>query len=343
MMSQAYNPFRVPRDAFSDIKGIRTFLILGDHPRSIPKVSILIPTYCRPELLREALISALHQKEVEDYEVIVLDNDPTPNLATEAVIRQHLCPRLTYYRNEKNIGMTGNWNRCIELARGEWISFLHDDDYLSPMWLQRMLRHLPPNADMMASHVRVGSQSYSLNSFDQTTDKSLEPGHVDGKRLILGNISPAPGLLIRKVSILNLRGFDDGYYPCADYDLYSRLTVRGKVWIYPEVLSYYRTSDSETYKGNTLVKMISTSVWMKQGLLSLYPSWVAILYYVDSLREWSRVARAHGVEMDMEGVLNGIAIGLGRVQFLGRGFSFLVRLISKLDLLYPSNGNPKQL
>ena len=46
--------------------------------------------------------------------------------------------RISYYKNKENLGMFGNWNRCLELARGEWVCILHSDDKIMPNYIEEM-------------------------------------------------------------------------------------------------------------------------------------------------------------------------------------------------------------
>jgi glycosyltransferase involved in cell wall biosynthesis len=52
--------------------------------------------------------------------------------------------RVRVVRNPRNLGLADNWNRCVELARGPWIKFLFQDDYLAPTCLAVMLAHAGP-------------------------------------------------------------------------------------------------------------------------------------------------------------------------------------------------------
>lgn len=96
-------------------------------------------------MLEEALLSAINQNSVNfDYEIIVVDNEPYKNGGTETsnlMEKYKDIPNFIYYRNEENLGMFGNWNRCIELARGEWVTLLHDDDLLIPNYLKMFIKY----------------------------------------------------------------------------------------------------------------------------------------------------------------------------------------------------------
>ena len=92
----------------------------------VPKVSILIPTYNYAHCLDEAMESVLSQT-FSDYEVIVIDDGSTDN--TDEVMQKYASdPRVAYYKNPVNLGLVGNWNKCLSYATGKYIKFLCADD-----------------------------------------------------------------------------------------------------------------------------------------------------------------------------------------------------------------------
>src|SRR5262245_47369265 len=84
--------------------------LMSDTEVTQSKVTIVIPTFNRSELLRTSLGSVLSQDH-SDFRVIVLDNASSD--ATEAVVQSFASLRVTYIRNERNIGMTANLNRAF--------------------------------------------------------------------------------------------------------------------------------------------------------------------------------------------------------------------------------------
>jgi glycosyltransferase involved in cell wall biosynthesis len=110
---------------------------LDDH--LLPKISIVIPTYRRPELLYRAVQSALNQT-FRDIEVIVVID------GTEPETRSHLLaladPRLRVLENGQNQGSTITRNRGVTAARAQWIAFLDDDDEWLPTKLERQFEVL---------------------------------------------------------------------------------------------------------------------------------------------------------------------------------------------------------
>jgi glycosyltransferase involved in cell wall biosynthesis len=101
-------------------------------------ISVCVPCYNGGRYLRSAIVSILEQR-LADFEVVVVDDastDDTIGLAQELAAMDD---RIRVYSNATNIGLVGNWNRCLELARGEWIKFVFQDDFLGPDCLGSML------------------------------------------------------------------------------------------------------------------------------------------------------------------------------------------------------------
>ena len=56
----------------------------------------------------------------QNFELIIVDNNSNDN--TEEVVSKYLVdPRITFHRNPRNLGLVGNWNKCVEYAKGRTI------------------------------------------------------------------------------------------------------------------------------------------------------------------------------------------------------------------------------
>jgi glycosyltransferase involved in cell wall biosynthesis len=109
---------------------------------SRPKVSVCIPTYNYAWCLGAAIESVIAQS-FQDWELVICDDSSTDN--TEAVIALYqalLGARLRFYRNERRLGLPGNFNRVTELAEGEYIKPLCADDVLHPHALEQLVQAL---------------------------------------------------------------------------------------------------------------------------------------------------------------------------------------------------------
>ena len=99
----------------------------------MPKVSVVIPTYNRPEFLGAAISSVLNQT-FQDWELLVVD-DASEN-DTEEVVDGFGDHRLRWFRHEKRIGGSAARNTGIVNSVGAYVAFLDDDDE----WLPDKLR-----------------------------------------------------------------------------------------------------------------------------------------------------------------------------------------------------------
>jgi glycosyltransferase involved in cell wall biosynthesis len=247
---------------------IESKLIFGDFKyNESPLVSIVIPTYKRPNLLKEAIDSALNQKGFNNYEVIVVDNEvinsTEKKTETEKLLFSYENSKIFYYKNEENIGMTGNWNRCIELARGELITILHDDDILYSNFLKEMMSNFNNTMDLLVSNVEFGLNYKSKNQY-LNLNKKLK--RIKIGNLIAGTISPAPGIIFRKNIALEIGGFKKEMYPCADYDFWSRFCLEYKGYFLNKKLAFYRMLDSESLKVSTRINIVKKAYMIKKNI-----------------------------------------------------------------------------
>lgn len=161
---------------------------------SVPKLSICIPTYNRAHLLESALLSLEPQiLRVEGrVEVIVCDNhsqDETPEVVRDAQGRWPF----RYYRNKENLGAARNAVRLItELAEGEFLWMLGDDDIVRPDGVARVLSVLEQYPEIDYVFVNTSPRPASIrNAFNRpvtgldfpdllpTKGKQLEDRHVE--------------------------------------------------------------------------------------------------------------------------------------------------------------------
>ncbi len=100
-----------------------------------PAVSVLMPAYRAEAYVDEAVRSVLAQT-FDDWEIVAVD-DASPDRSGEILAGWAARdPRIRFFRNDQNLGMTGNWNRCLAEARGELVLKLDADDVLRPKTLE---------------------------------------------------------------------------------------------------------------------------------------------------------------------------------------------------------------
>ncbi len=197
-----------------------------------PTVSVLIPTYNRAGLLKQAIDSVLAQT-FGDFEVVISDNastDDTPELVTSYSDR-----RIVYFRNSRNIGWHGNMNRCLMSARGSYLTFLPDDDLMMPENLERkvdILRRYPrvglvhSRFHMVDGEGRMLRENTNWGHGPERSSDAVESGHAFLKRMLTGFCEVnLPTAMFRKAAYDRLGGFTDKLSHADDFEYWMRIAV----------------------------------------------------------------------------------------------------------------------
>lgn len=265
-------------DNFKKTKSIESILLYG-NPKKIPSplFTILIPTYKRTELLKEALHSAIKQWHVSFYwNIIVLDNEEysgKPN-ENEQMIKELDNGRVLYYRNTKHLDPGDNFNRGFKLSSAEWIMMLHDDDILIDNALDKMNKHI--NHLYSKGCKKIGAictSSYQfkydpnnpqlhLPELNYIKNRILsEPEYYTIRRIThhnvlfdthIGGSVPTNGATFNRLAVINTGGFNVDYGISSDLILLYNLEIRYSVFYAHSIFGFYR------WGTNTMVKKEST-------------------------------------------------------------------------------------
>lgn len=129
---------------------------------SRPFFTILVPTRNRAHLLRHALRCAFAQT-FDDFEVIVSDNDSSDK--TPLTVKEFDHPKLRYVRTPKSMNMPDHWEWAVEHARGQYITFLCDDDAISPIALATAAETIQQYKSKLL--MMGGTAYFGANSIDE--------------------------------------------------------------------------------------------------------------------------------------------------------------------------------
>ena len=223
-------------------------------------VTIAIPTYKRDEMLVDAIKSALNQNTNISYNILVVDNNPERNDITEkAMIQYKENPIISYYKNNENYGMIGNWNRLYELAKGKYVVMLHDDDILFPYYLQVMFSLLD-ETDYQYDLV-YPSFHFSNERILPTMElpECLKYRIFKREDYIVRQWGIPSGMMILREKFQMTGGFKMDYYPVGDQEfLYRALGfLKGCVIYFPIV--FYYIGVNESMNPNTAIDIIYKS------------------------------------------------------------------------------------
>jgi len=227
----------------------------------MPKVSVIIPTYNRREMVKEAIGSVLDQG-VEDLELIVVDDGSTDGTAEE--IRGY-GGRVRLFRHEQNRGVSAARNRGILHAKGKYIGFLDSDDLWVKGKLKDQVAFLDENPQYPLCYtdeiwIRRGRRVNPMRKHAKYS------GWIFEKCLPLCIISPSSALMRR--SLFSKVGlFDEALPVCEDYDFWLRVSARFPIFFiekkliikrggHPDQLSQ-RSWGNDRYRVMALEKLLS--------------------------------------------------------------------------------------
>jgi abequosyltransferase len=146
------------------------------------KLSICISTYNRAAFIGATLKSIIDQATSE-CEIVVLDGASTDE--TERVVSGYVCEssRLRYVRQNENNGVDRDFDRAVELARGEYCWLMSDDDLLKPGALSAVLQAIQGNLSLVLVNAELRDFSLSNvvhpNFFNVGSNCAYGPGEMD--------------------------------------------------------------------------------------------------------------------------------------------------------------------
>lgn len=207
-----------------------------------PRVSVCIPSYNYAHYLPDAVGSVLAQT-FTDYELVIVDNCSTDG--TEEVVARFVRSGvpLRFLRNDRNLGQAGNFNRCIELARGQYVQILCADDTLEPTCLAKLAAALDghPSASLAAAaRFLVDERLSPVKILAYSNRFAEESGHdVILRCLLKGNLIGEPSSVMFRIGRAS-RGFTDLYRQIIDLEMWFHLLEQGDFVFLPEPLSKFR-------------------------------------------------------------------------------------------------------
>ncbi|MCU0565590.1 MAG: glycosyltransferase [Oculatellaceae cyanobacterium Prado106] len=229
-----------------------------------PLISICIPTYNGEDYLRECLDSVLPQT-FADFEVLIVDDRSTDHTLQIAQSYAQQDSRIKVVQNSQNLGLVGNWNRCAELAQGEWIKYVFQDDLIAPRCLEKMLAEVQENTTLVCCRrdfifspntaekiKRFYQNIISLHDrFPNGANLSVE----DFGQVILSDIGhnfvgEPTTILVRREAFYRFGGFNPHLIQICDLEFCCRIAVHTGITYVPETLATFRLHQKSTSSKN---------------------------------------------------------------------------------------------
>lgn len=191
------------------------------------KISVVVPTYKRPDCLRRLLKSIASQTRLPD-EVIVVDDFSCLDEQYSEVISEFtlVLPSLKFTCLAENSGAPVARNKGIDLAEGDWIALVDDDDEWMPEKLNKQVALLEAQNDIQLGFVYTWAKA--LGQDGQESYDACISIQGDARRALLNtNFILSPSVLVSKEAFERVGGFDERLPSCQDWDTWINVALAG--------------------------------------------------------------------------------------------------------------------
>jgi glycosyltransferase involved in cell wall biosynthesis len=238
---QAYGELVTRVATLETLQGIDALSRLLDHAgsqtlRTRPLISIVLPTYDRPDRLRRAIESVIAQR-YEHWELIVVDDggEHEAGEVVDAVADQRVhCSRIEHR------GVSAARNVALSRASGDLVTYLDDDNLMDAGWLHAVAwafeRH--PEVDVLYGAIVADDEA----NVDPRSSVHLPRMYLQpfNRQALRDNNLTDMGAIAHRSGLAEAH-FDDGLREMGDWDLLIRLTAEREPLVLPAVACYYLT------------------------------------------------------------------------------------------------------
>ena len=230
---------------------------------SIPTVSIGLPVYNGENYLKWAVDSILNQT-YRDFELIISDNASTDKTMELCGAYAKEDSRISYYRNENNLGASWNFNRVFHLSKGKYFQWACHDDMLEPTLLERCVDVLDRIPEVVLCYTKttfIDQEGKPLWSVIGRPDLHIKGPHRRLRPFLKyhyppNECSPVLGLfrsdVLKKTALI-------GKYPASDMILLGEVALHGEFYEIPECLFIRRDHPLKSTKA--FPTMEERAVW----------------------------------------------------------------------------------
>ncbi len=265
-------------------------------------ISVIVPNYNHAPYLRQRIESILNQT-YQDFELILLDDCSSDN-SRQILLEYHNHPKVSHcVFNEQNSGSTfRQWNKGVELAKGEYIWIAESDDWAVPEFLSTLCTLLDENSQVGLAYCNTAiyENDISIGDFAIGKKKKFGVDYWDNDYIIDGK-KEIERVLIRDCTINNTsavlfrRNYLLLYLPellffkySGDWFCYLKIASISDISYSSKVMNNYRDHSANTSKKagyNYLIELFHIYAWIlkediidKKVLLSSFHNYVSDVY-----------------------------------------------------------------
>lgn len=253
---------------------------------STPRLSLGMPVYNGETFIRETLDSILGQS-FADFALIICDNASTD--ATQEICDEYQCrdARITYLRNQKNIGAGPNYRRafhsCPETEFFKWAA--HDDPY-DPSYLERCIARLDDDEDAVLCHSRtasIDSDFEVVNRWPARPDLASDDPLTRLRDVLRHRDTYCIWGVVRRAALASTPLLGD--YPAHDRPLLAELSLHGRMHELDEFLFFDREHPNRSVRAYDAADPHFAAIWYNPGNRGklMFPEWRLLWEYARAI------------------------------------------------------------
>lgn len=214
-----------------------------------PLISILVPLYNTPEDMLKEMIGSVLWQTYGKWELCLADGSDAAHAYVKTVVESYEDPRIKYQKLEKNEGISGNTNRCLEMATGEYIGLFDHDDILHP---EALFEYVKVINEKGADYIYCDETTFKSGNIDHMLTMHFKPDYaVDNLR---ANNYICHFSVFKRSLLEGTELFRSKFDGSQDHDMILRLTDRAKCIVHVPRLLYYWRCHSGSVASNISAK-----------------------------------------------------------------------------------------
>ena len=205
-------------------------------PKKI-KFSILVPLYNTPEKFLREMIDSVVAQTYTDWELCLADGSDDSHAYVEEIVRSYKDDRIRYERLSENLGISGNTNKCFDMATGDYIGLFDHDDILHPTALYEYMKVI---CERDADYIYCDETTFSGSSIDHMITLHFKPDFAPDN--LRANNYICHFSVFSKELVEKCGTFRPEFDGSQDHDMILRLTQAARrIAHVPKILYYWRS------------------------------------------------------------------------------------------------------
>jgi len=258
---------------------------------TIPLVSVIIPTFNRKDLIRGAIQNVLAQT-YQNLELIIVEDGS--NTGIDEYIKSLGNDKIIYKRHNNNFGLGVSRNTGMNVAKGDYIAFMDDDD----RWLKEkiklqldILTNCENKKTMIYCYKKINNANILSRKHKKSNIRGLMLNHI-----FRGSLIPSSSMMIPKDLLIDLGGHSENLKSCVDHDLWMKLAINDfNMDLVEEELVYSVNHDNQRMVDNFDDRLI--------GIKQFFNKWQLKVIHEYGNDTWIQIEKKYHIQTSY-GIVN---------------------------------------